>query len=60
MALRGTRSLVADLPPGAESGPCYPTERFEIRQGWKLELMPLTFGRARICHTDGVLIDTFW
>jgi hypothetical protein len=51
---------VADLPPGAESGPCYPTERFEIRQGWKLELMPLTFGRARICHTDGVLIDTFW
>lgn len=37
-----------------------PTTRFETRAGWRLEVIPLTFGRARIVHTDGVTLDAFW
>ncbi len=38
----------------------YPTERFEVRDGWYLEVLPLTFGRGQIIHTDGERIDAFW
>ena len=50
---------MSERPPWSEP-PCYPTERFHVREGWDLEVLPITFGRARIVHTDGVLIDTFW
>ena len=47
--------------PAKGSGPCYPTERFEPLDGWQFEVMPLTFGRGRIVHTDGrVSIAEFW
>jgi len=37
-----------------------PTKRFVPRDGWRLEVVPLTFGRGRIIHTDGVGVDEFW
>jgi hypothetical protein len=37
-----------------------PTSRFKVRDGWRLEIVPLTFGRARIIHTDGVFVQGFW
>jgi len=40
--------------------PRYPTERFEVRFGWRLEVTPLSFGRGRIVHTDGTMIEDFW
>jgi len=49
-----------ELPIGATGGACYPAERFQIREGWQLEVTPLTLGRARIIHTDGVSVDDFW
>jgi hypothetical protein len=56
---------MSDIPKGAwigaEGGPCYPTERFKPKKGWHLEVLPLTYGRGRIVHTDGRLsIDEFW
>lgn len=30
------------------------------RPGWRYEITPLTFGRGRIIHTDGMGVDDFW
>lgn len=39
----------------------YPTKRFQLKEGWVFEVIPLTFARARIVHTDGVVnIMEFW
>jgi hypothetical protein len=32
----------------------------EIRPGWWAEIVPLTFGRARIIVTDGTFIENGW
>ena len=40
--------------------PLYPTTRFEVRSGWRLEVLPLILGRGQIVHTDGERIDAFW
>jgi hypothetical protein len=37
-----------------------PTTRFRVREGWKLDVIPLTLNRARIIHTNGEDIDFFW
>jgi hypothetical protein len=34
--------------------------RFVVRDGWRLEIIPLTYGRARIIHTDGIFVDEYW
>lgn len=39
---------------------CPPTQRFKVRKGWRLDILPLFGSRARIVHTDGVSIDEFW
>lgn len=39
---------------------CYPTERATLPPDWHWEIMPLTFGRARIVATDGACIGNFW
>ncbi len=31
-----------------------------IREGWWAEIVPLTYGRARIIVTDGTLIENSW
>lgn len=49
-----------ELPVGAESGPCYPTERVELTQRQYFEIMPLIGHRARITITDGSSVYTFW
>lgn len=30
------------------------------RPGWRWELAPLTFNRARLVHTDGEIVDEFY
>lgn len=30
------------------------------RSGWRYEIMPLTYGRARIILTDGRTVDDGW
>lgn len=49
------RAWVEDRMPAS-----LPTERFVVQPGWRLEVIPLSFGRARITHTDGLFVDTFW
>lgn len=46
-------------PPDADP-PAYPRERFTVREGWRLEVLPLSFARGRIVHTDGEWINAFW
>ncbi len=31
-----------------------------IREGWWAEIIPLTYGRARITVTDGALVEAAW
>lgn len=40
--------------------PAYPTTRFRVAYGWRLEATPLSFERGRITHTDGVWVEEFW
>lgn len=30
------------------------------RDGWRYEIMPLTFGRGRIIWTDGLFVEEGW
>jgi hypothetical protein len=34
--------------------------RFPMPDGWHAELIPLTFGRARIIVTDGTFVRDGW
>ncbi len=49
-----------DLPMGAESGPSYPDTRVDVPDGWRTEILPLSFSRARVIVTDGLSISHFW
>lgn len=31
-----------------------------IRDGFRIEVMPLTMGRARLIETDGLYVDRSW
>lgn len=42
------------------TAPQYPTQRAEAPDGSHFEIMPLSFGRARIVITDGDGISEFW
>lgn len=35
-------------------------DRYELQPGFRFEIMALTFGRARIVATDGVMVSEFW
>ena len=50
---------MSERPPWSDP-PCYPTDRFVVQEGFWIEAEHLAFGRARLIHTDGVNIETFW
>lgn len=40
--------------------PSYPTQRAQVPEGWRLEVMPLWGARGRITITDGCSVTEFW
>lgn len=32
----------------------------KLKDGFRLEVHPLTFGRSRLVETDGVCVERFW